>query len=109
MAAAEARAPTIMMPNTTTFVLPSEVFPVQMRTTGHGIAAGVGKLGAFAGVFLVPQLQNAVGLRGMLVVAGVAALLGLVVTFALPETSQVSLEDIAHSHAPRSTTTRTPS
>ena len=29
-------------PNTTTFVLPSEVFPVSMRTTGHGIAAGVG-------------------------------------------------------------------
>ena len=45
-------------PNTTTFVLPSEVFPVSMRTTGHGIAAGIGKLGAFVGVFLVPQLQN---------------------------------------------------
>jgi MFS family permease len=37
-------------PNMTTFVLPSEVFPVNMRTTGHGIAAGVGKLGAFVGV-----------------------------------------------------------
>ena len=94
-------------PNTTTFVLPSEVFPVQMRTTGHGIAAGVGKLGAFAGVFLVPQLQNAVGLRGMLVVAGVAALLGLLVTFALPETSQVSLEDIAHRHGARPSTSAT--
>ena len=53
-------------PNTTTFVLPSEVFPVSMRTTGHGIAAGVGKLGAFIGVFLVPQLQKSIGLRGML-------------------------------------------
>ena len=46
-------------PNTTTFVLPSEVFPVSMRTTGHGVAAGIGKLGAFAGVFLVPQLEAA--------------------------------------------------
>ena len=27
-------------PNMTTFVLPSEVFPVSMRTTGHGIAGG---------------------------------------------------------------------
>ena len=27
-------------PNTTTFVLPSEVFPVSMRTTGHGFASG---------------------------------------------------------------------
>ena len=41
-------------PNMTTFVLPSEVFPVSMRTTGHGIAAGIGKLGAFVGVFLGP-------------------------------------------------------
>jgi hypothetical protein len=56
--------------NTTTFVLPSEVFPTRFRTTGHGIAAGVGKAGAFAGVFLVPQLELHVGLRGMLEVAG---------------------------------------
>ncbi|MBW4029410.1 MAG: MFS transporter [Acidobacteria bacterium] len=90
-------------PNTTTFVLPSEVFPVEMRTTGHGIAAGVGKLGAFAGVFLVPQLQKGVGLRGMLAVAGVSALLGALVTFALPEPSQLSLEDIAERRVTRAT------
>ena len=51
-------------PNTTTFVLPSEVFPLDARTTGHGASAGIGKLGAFAGVFLVPQLQNASGSEG---------------------------------------------
>ena len=84
-------------PNTTTFVLPSEVFPVEMRTTGHGIAAGVGKLGAFAGVFLVPQLQKSVGLRGMLVVAGISAVIGLAVTNLLPEPSQVSLDDVTQS------------
>jgi MFS transporter, PHS family, inorganic phosphate transporter len=43
-------------PNMTTFVLPSELYPVSMRTTGHGISAGVGKLGAFIGVFLFPVL-----------------------------------------------------
>ena len=64
-------------PNMTTFVLPSEVFPVSMRTTGHGIAAGIGKLGAFVGVFLVPVLQDHIGLRGLLAVAGVSAVLGL--------------------------------
>ena len=82
-------------PNTTTFVLPSEVFPVSMRTTGHGIAAGVGKLGAFIGVFLVPQLQKNIGLRGMLTVAGVAAVLGLLLTRVLPEPAQRSLEDVS--------------
>ncbi|MGD1011116.1 MAG: MFS transporter [Acidimicrobiales bacterium] len=82
-------------PNTTTFVLPSEVFPVSMRTTGHGIAAGVGKLGAFIGVFIVPQLQKHIGLRGMLIVAAGAALLGFMLTLVLPEPSRMSLEEIS--------------
>jgi len=82
-------------PNTTTFVLPSEVFPVSMRTTGHGIAAGVGKLGAFAGVFLVPQLELHIGLRGMLLVAGTAATAGFLLTFVLPEPARRSLEAIS--------------
>jgi hypothetical protein len=53
-------------PNMTTFVLPSELFPVSMRTTGHGISAGIGKLGAFIGVFLFPVPQSSLGLRGTL-------------------------------------------
>jgi MFS transporter, PHS family, inorganic phosphate transporter len=81
-------------PNMTTFVLPSEVFPVSMRTTGHGIAAGVGKLGAFLGVFFVPQLETRYGLRGMLTVAGVAALLGFFLTRVLPEPARRNLEDM---------------
>ena len=53
-------------PNMTTFVLPSELFPVSMRATGHGISAGIGKFGAFIGVFLFPILQTSLGLRGTL-------------------------------------------
>jgi MFS transporter, PHS family, inorganic phosphate transporter len=82
-------------PNTTTFVLPSEVFPVSMRTTGHGIAAGVGKLGAFIGVFVVPQLQKSIGLRGMLLVAGGAAVAGFLVSNLLPEPARRNLEEVS--------------
>jgi MFS family permease len=82
-------------PNTTTFVLPSEVFPVNMRTTGHGIAAGVGKLGAFIGVFLVPQLQRHIGLRGMLLVAASASILGFSLSLVLPEPARRTLEDVS--------------
>lgn len=82
-------------PNMTTFVLPSEVFPVSMRTTGHGIAAGIGKLGAFVGVFLVPVLQKDFGLRGMLIVAGVAAVFGFLLTAVLPEPARRTLEEIS--------------
>jgi MFS family permease len=81
-------------PNMTTFVLPSEVVPVSMRTTGHGVAAGVGKLGAFVGVFLVPRLQKHHGLRGMLLVADIAAILGVALTGVLPEPAGRSLESM---------------
>jgi PHS family inorganic phosphate transporter-like MFS transporter len=33
-------------PNTTTFIIPGEVFPTRYRSTGHGISAASGKLGA---------------------------------------------------------------
>jgi PHS family inorganic phosphate transporter-like MFS transporter len=82
-------------PNTTTFVLPSELFPVSMRTTGHGIAAGIGKLGAFIGVFMVPQLQKGIGLRGMLLVAGGSAVAGYLLTLVLPEPARRNLEEIS--------------
>ncbi len=81
-------------PNTTTFVLPSEVFPLEGRTTGHGVSAGIGKLGAFAGVFLVPQLQNNIGLRGMLAVAAGAAIVGILTTMLLPEPARRTLEEL---------------
>lgn len=86
-------------PNMTTFVLPSEVFPISARTTGHGIAAGLGKLGAFIGVFLVPALQKSIGLRGMLLVAAGAAAGGFLLTLPLPEPARQSLEDVA-AHGP---------
>ena len=89
-------------PNTTTFVLPAEVFPVEMRTTGHGIAAGIGKFGAFVGVFVVPQLQARYGLRGILVVAGAAAIAGLLLTSVLPEPARRSLDEVADGPDPRS-------
>jgi PHS family inorganic phosphate transporter-like MFS transporter len=90
-------------PNMTTFVMPSEVFPVSMRTTGHGMAAGIGKLGAFVGAFLVPVLQAHIGLRGLLAVAGVAAVLGFSATALLPEPSGRTLEELSErpSEVPR--------
>jgi MFS family permease len=81
-------------PNTTTFVMPSEVFPLRVRATGHGAAAGLGKLGAFIGVFLVPSLQKSIGLRGMLVVAAASAVLGIALTLLLPEPAGRSLDDL---------------
>jgi PHS family inorganic phosphate transporter-like MFS transporter len=82
-------------PNVTTFVLPGELFPTRLRATGHGISAGVGKLGAFIGVFLFPVLQHALGLRGsLLLTAGISAL-GALLTLVLPEPAGRTLEEIS--------------
>jgi MFS transporter, PHS family, inorganic phosphate transporter len=81
-------------PNMTTFVMPSELYPVSMRATGHGISAGVGKLGAFIGVFLFPILNDSLGLRGTLLLTSGVAVLGFALTLVLPEPAGRSLEDM---------------
>ena len=82
-------------PNMTTFVMPSEIYPVDMRAPGHGISAGVGKLGAFIGVFLFPVLETSFGLRGTLLLTAGVSVLGFALTLVLPEPAGRSLEDIA--------------
>src|SRR5207248_11778636 len=81
-------------PNVTTFVLPAEIFPVAARTTAHGIAAAVGKVGAFIGAFLFPLLlSNPVfRLLGALLVAAFVALARFALTFVLPEPGHKTLE-----------------
>src|SRR5213594_1598088 len=91
-------------PNMTTFVIPSEVYPVSMRATGHGISAGIGKFGAFIGVFLFPVLQTSLGLRGTLLLTAAVSGLGFALTRVLPETSMISLDDIAHRMSETATT-----
>ena len=74
-------------PNSTTFVYPAEIFPVEGRTTGHGIASAAGKLGGFIGVFLFPILLGWHGLLAAESAAATVSVLGIVVTLTmLPET-----------------------
>jgi MFS family permease len=83
-------------PNTTTFVYPTELFPVRLRATAHGIAAATGKIGAFIGVFLFPIMLSAWGLRATELVVAVVCIGGLIVTQTLlPETKHESLEKIS--------------
>jgi len=94
-------------PNMTTFVLPSELYPTAMRTTGHGISAGIGKLGAFIGVFLFPVLNSSLGLRGTLLLTAVISGLGFALTFVLPEPAGRSLDEISGGPADTDTDTDT--
>ena len=83
-------------PNTTTFVYPSEVFPTAFRTTGHGIAAAAGKIGAVVAVFVFATFSATYGLPWFFGLLAIVSFVGFLLTLALlPETSQRSLEDVS--------------
>ncbi len=80
-------------PNVTTFVLPSEVFPVTSRTTGHGISSGIAKIGAFVGVYAFPQLEATLGLHVTLLFTAGVAVAGALLTLVLPEPAGLTIEE----------------
>lgn len=69
-----------MGPHLVTFVLPSAIFPVDHRAQGAGIAACLGKVGAVLGVFFMPMLLHAGGVRLVLIVSAGVMLLGGLIT-----------------------------
>jgi len=70
-------------PNSTTFTLAPILFPTQLRGTAGGLAAGVAKLGATLGVFLLPILKDRFGVPSVLGIVSGVSMLGLIVTFYL--------------------------
>jgi MFS transporter, PHS family, inorganic phosphate transporter len=82
-------------PNTTTFILSAELYPVSVRTTAHGISAGVAKIGAFIGVFLFPVITKALGLQGTFIITFAFAVAGTLLTLVLPEPANRSIENIS--------------
>ncbi len=82
-------------PNTTTFVLSGELYPTSQRTTGHGISAGIAKVGAFIGVYLFPVIKAHFGVAGALKISAGFAAVGFLLTMLLPETKQRSLDELS--------------
>lgn len=81
-------------PNTTTFLVPSEVFPTRLRGTGHGMSAAGGKIGAFLGAFVLPGILKSAGLSSTMGLLAGASALGILLTLiTLPEMKQRSLEE----------------
>ncbi|WP_276970157.1 MFS transporter [Ferrimicrobium acidiphilum] len=86
-------------PNETTFVLAGEVFPTSMRSTGHGISAGIAKFGAFLGVYLFPIIKSHFGVSGALEFSFGMALIGILLTLLLPEPAGKSLDELSGEEA----------
>ncbi|KAJ4778687.1 phosphate transporter 1 [Rhynchospora pubera] len=95
-------------PNSTTFIVPAEIFPARLRSTCHGISAAAGKAGAIVGSFgFLYAAQNqdkaktdhgyppGIGVRNSLFVLAACNLLGVVFTFFVPESKGKSLEELS--------------
>jgi MFS family permease len=67
-------------PNATTFTLAPILFPTQLRATASGFAAGVAKIGATLGVFVLPILKGKFGVPAVLGMVAVVSVMGLIVT-----------------------------
>ncbi|KAL6839769.1 hypothetical protein ACP4OV_030457 [Aristida adscensionis] len=80
-------------PNTTTFIIPAEIFPARLRSTCHGVAGAFGKIGAIAGVFSFRYTEETY-YRSMLFALVGCNVVGLVCTLLLPESKGKSLEEI---------------
>ena len=83
-------------PNSTTYALPAEVFPSEIRAAGHGFAAACAKLGAAVGVFLFPILLDSIGTSALLYgVAGVTMLALAITRLFRIETTGKSFDEIS--------------
>jgi PHS family inorganic phosphate transporter-like MFS transporter len=82
-----------MGPNTTTFVVPAELYPVKYRATGHGISAASGKVGAAVTTFAFAALSASIGIKPLLIILAVTSLAGAGLSLLLKETKNLSLEE----------------
>ena len=95
-------------PNSTTFVVPAEIFPARLRSTCHGISAAAGKAGAIVGAFGFlyaaqskdPSKTDAgyptgIGIKNSLIMLGVINFIGMLFTLLVPESKGKSLEELS--------------
>lgn len=79
-------------PNTTTFLIPAEIYPTNIRARAHGISAAVGKVGACVGAFILPFLLKHFGVFNTMGVMAGVSVLGVFTTMLLPEMKNRALE-----------------
>ncbi|KAF7547584.1 hypothetical protein G7Z17_g7640 [Cylindrodendrum hubeiense] len=90
-------------PNTTTFIVPGEVFPTRYRSTSHGISAASGKIGSIIGQGAIATLRTrgatednaAPWMNHVLEIYALFMLLGCLTTLLIPETARKTLEELS--------------
>ncbi|KAI5951610.1 PHO84 [Candida jiufengensis] len=103
-------------PNTTTFIIPGEVFPTRYRSTAHGLSAASGKVGAIIAQTCIGTLINhncgsdpknqGCFLPHVLEIFALFMLIGIFTTLLVPETKRQTLEHICEKHHDEVDTTK---
>jgi MFS family permease len=70
-------------PGITTYLLPTQYYPTDIRATGHGFAAGISKFGAFLGTICLPILQSYWGIYYTVLLLAMTLLGGYLLTWLL--------------------------
>lgn len=90
-------------PNATTFIVPGECFPTRYRSTSHGISAASGKIGAIIAQVAIGTLRTRGAtkenpnpwLNHVMEIYALFMLVGIFTTLLIPETKQITLEQLA--------------
>ncbi|GAX75042.1 hypothetical protein CEUSTIGMA_g2486.t1 [Chlamydomonas eustigma] len=83
-------------PNATTWLVAGEIFPTDIRTTYHGFAACMGKLGAIISSLWISYISDS---RKVFLISAIWGLCGAIVTIIwLPETTGLDLEEYDRMH-----------
>lgn len=93
-------------PNTTTFIIPGEIFPTRYRSTAHGISAASGKVGAIVAQTALgtlinhncPKDKQLCWLPHVLEIFALFMLLGFGLAWLVPETKRMSLEELSEKY-----------
>lgn len=67
-------------PHLVTFIIPSQIYDVDDRGAGSGLAAMIGKVGAILGVFLMPIVLDYGGMTAVLIFCISVGVLGMIVS-----------------------------
>ncbi|KAK7277406.1 hypothetical protein RIF29_18558 [Crotalaria pallida] len=98
-------------PNSTTFVLPAELFPTRVRSTCHALSAAAGKAGAMVGAFGIQNYTlsgETSKIKRTMFILAFTNMLGFFCSFLVTETKGRSLEEISGEDGRESELTPTP-
>lgn len=82
-------------PNYTTMLLAAESYPTSVRSTFHGLSAGIAKIGAFLGALVVPLVLAGPGLHTVTLIAFGCFLAGIALTFLVREPNGLALDEVS--------------